>query len=792
MTEAAGPNPPPTKATLPPISDTRFGFLTQEWLNPPKSVLNSLKTAEEQYQMLADDDAYRQTVSPTSWSRYVNLGRPTTNGFNFDKIWNNFESDPSLLYQLIWYTFLYCVDRKLDLPPKLDLWATMTAQPYLAIHLPKILTIDTQHTTWSMIQSVHEPWVKIGHSKRTADQIQKSTSVSKPKSIPTNNTLLRLLPPMTPNLPKNIPPIPEETETENKATEEKNDTISKTSPVSKQSAIIPNLNVPMNDGTHRVTIRMKTTSDTTDMEKTKTEIQNTTLELLSALFSEEDGYIYRWSRDELKDPKVIEDMSVSQLLSYMPAITIIPAQSLVILTLRFGFQNQNPTAWRNKIITKDILKDFQASVSFSNSISTSRKLVIAGYILLKSPNLTHRIKYLQSLRSQMPKTTPGFDILLHRRTPTEQKIDHLVVQCGENHVHPLSNALLNILDGKTAGVYVPRFAFATMTPTEVIDIFAKHDNYVKTQKMIPLSPFITNLDTLRLEHGEKTIERTTRKWASTLKLEDGSNAKCDVVNGGFDQREYLLVPPQNESVAKKAFESYKSRVFPFSQREARFRDNIGPPEVIHISPKVKSSLEVFKSLSASEVWQRAPEAVRQDKATSTLEHRNIDHSSISLSTSNNSVSTKSTTHQNQQQYAKFPHSSKRSQGIQKSVQDEETTNETTSTQSDKTSAMNSAYQTRLHELEVTIQRQEKENEKSAKDTSERLRKLERQLHRLDSLEEKMVKSLDSQLALANNMNQMKDQFQQQMDALITVVTNQAAAVPRNQTTVTYQEHKTKT
>ncbi|KAI2489318.1 hypothetical protein MHU86_25269 [Fragilaria crotonensis] len=64
MTEGAGPPLELPKATLPTISDTRFGFLTQEWVNPPESVFYSLRTAEEQHRLLADDDAYRQTVSP--------------------------------------------------------------------------------------------------------------------------------------------------------------------------------------------------------------------------------------------------------------------------------------------------------------------------------------------------------------------------------------------------------------------------------------------------------------------------------------------------------------------------------------------------------------------------------------------------------------------------------------------------------------------------------------------------------------------------------------------------------
>jgi hypothetical protein len=111
----------------------------------------------------------------------------------------------------------------------------------------------------------------------------------------------------------------------------------------------------------------------------------------------------------------------------MPTITIAPTQNLVVFAIRFGFENQSPSNWRNKIVTKEILQDFQTTVSISNSKSTAGKSVVAGYIFLKSPNLTHCLRYLQSLRSRLPATTPGFDILLHRRTPTDQQIDHLVV-----------------------------------------------------------------------------------------------------------------------------------------------------------------------------------------------------------------------------------------------------------------------------------------------------------------------------------------------------------------------------
>jgi hypothetical protein len=83
---------------------------------------------------------------------------------------------------------------------------------------------------------------------------------------------------------------------------------------------------------------------------------------------------------------------------------------------------------------------------------------------------THRIRYLQALRRKLPANTPPFDILLHKRTSLDQQINHLVVQCGENHVHPLSQILLGSLTGNGSPIYIPIFAFADMTTEQAIKL----------------------------------------------------------------------------------------------------------------------------------------------------------------------------------------------------------------------------------------------------------------------------------------------------------------------------------
>ena len=83
-----------------------------------------------------------------------------------------------------------------------------------------------------------------------------------------------------------------------------------------------------------------------------------------------------------------------------------------------------------------------------------------------------------------------------------------------------------------------------MTTEQATKLFETHDQFIKALKSAPLSPFLSNLDTVRTEqfpNGE-TLKRSTRDWALSIKTagDDPGFAHCDVVNGGFDQKAYLL------------------------------------------------------------------------------------------------------------------------------------------------------------------------------------------------------------------------------------------------------------
>ena len=55
-----------------------------------------------------------------------------------------------------------------------------------------------------------------------------------------------------------------------------------------------------------------------------------------------------------------------------------------------------------------------------------------------------------------------------------------------------------------------------MTTEQITSVFQKHDTYIKSLKMIPLAPFITNIDTVRTENIIPMYFGQTRSWATSL------------------------------------------------------------------------------------------------------------------------------------------------------------------------------------------------------------------------------------------------------------------------------------
>lgn len=803
MSEGAAASPSPTMAYLPPDGDPVFGFLTKKWIDPPNPDTIRHETDEERKNRLLMETTYRSTANPTSWYRFCTLGRYVVDGSTFDTIWSEFEVDPLRAHCLIWYHYMFHLDRNMLIPSKLDSWATKRSQAYLAVHAASVLSVDTVRTTWkalSLAQFISTPWTTVGNKNRsTPKQIHSNKPKSTQLLLPFKRASSVLGESATPTIMEgkendsasNASNL-NDTHTSTTFTPDAQEAESHVSSVGKRSALIPNLNVPLNDGTHRITIRWKTKTEINNSAQRAADLTRQIYELLNELFCDDDGLLYKWGRDDLDQFNSISKMTPDEVRSFIsPSITLIPTQSLVIIPIRFGFSGMTPSAWRNKGATKSILEREEVTVSFSNSKTTSGKLMIGGYILLKAPMTTHRIRYLQSLRSILPDTTPHFDIILHRMTPLGQKINHLVVQCGEKHVHPLSQALLNVLTGYRSPVYIPRFAFADMSPAQATKLFETHDQYIKALRSISLFPMLTNLDTLRTEHfpDGNTLVRSTRDWATSIMSSDGTeSAKCDVVNGGIDQKAYLLFPPQFEAAAQTAFEDYRRRIFPFTQREARFRDSVGPPQVIHVKSKIDANIQIIESLSASDFWKQAPSSVTTPQ---------VDNPSYNSGFSSDSASTSIASDKSSSLRPPTPLDSLRKRYNSNSSASHnhelDVTTATSDTSRSPGLSLNSANTARFKELESLIQRQQQELNQSNKSSSDKLNQIEVQLQskleevkqdmstHINSLEQKLLTSMQQQIDTGDSMKSLNEKIERLTDAVALLLrTNTSSQSNNNQ------------
>ena len=584
-------------------NDDIFDFTIQEWVAASLIVPHKDECSTSVKRRHQQEHVYRSKRTPTNWHRYLTLGRYALSGPDFDTLMNDKEVDALKIHCVIWYNYMFHVDRMMDCPPKLEAWAIHRGKPYLTEHQINALTVDTELFDWDMYakqQALSKNWTQVNKkSKNAKSKSSKKQTLLTPFVSAAKHDKVSAKPSTIPEEPSQ----PSSSETaESKQCTTSNDVPSVASD-GKMSALMPSLNVPVSDGTYRVTFRLTVSADQMRNYRNPDKMKEEIFTFLSEILTEDDGSLYSWNHSDTDPPSIISKMTPQQVRQYIsPSVSIMPSLSKVVVPIRFGFAGQTPSNWRNTERVKAAIEKYKATVSFSNSATTSGKLVVAGYILLKAPMTTHRLRYLQSLRKALPENTPPFDILLHKRTPTEQLMPHLVAQCGESHVHSLSEALATILTGIQSALYIPRFVFERMSGDEASTLFASHDSYVKALNWLPLSPLLSNLDRVRKEHyADGTVkERTTRDWAKSIHTLDGSEyAQCDVVNGGTDRLCYLLFPPKDKEAATEALEEYRRRLYPFTQREAKFREDVGPPPIIQYSKRVIANLDFIQRLSAS-------------------------------------------------------------------------------------------------------------------------------------------------------------------------------------------------
>jgi hypothetical protein len=250
-------------------------------------------------------------------------------------------------------------------------------------------------------------------------------------------------------------------------------------------------------------------------------------------------------------PKMI---NISELTDSMlptmcsPKISYVDSHNLCIFAIRICATD--PTfstgSWITDAFVQKSLAHHCVELTISNSTCDSGKMVVAGVILLKHQQYTHRLYYLLALRNQLPSNTPFFDIGIHKRTTTGIQSPHLVVKCGEHHQEALTEILSDHLDGKqTTAIYIGNKIIQSMTQESLEDLFDTHQKYVNAIQRLPLYPQVINIDRNRTESTNSTAtihSRSTRAWANSLQTSDGKSLQCDAENGGSDKKAYLLVP----------------------------------------------------------------------------------------------------------------------------------------------------------------------------------------------------------------------------------------------------------
>ncbi|KAI2498103.1 hypothetical protein MHU86_16413 [Fragilaria crotonensis] len=147
-----------------PPHDPIFDFDTSTWIDPPVNVTTLPETTPESNIREMTEKEYRDSTTPTLWHRYITLGRYVVDGFTFDSIMEEGVIDPLKMHCLVWYQYVYHLDQKIDIPPKLQAWGATRSQPYLAKHADSAFKLDTNITTWkefSRTQSLSNPWSEV-------------------------------------------------------------------------------------------------------------------------------------------------------------------------------------------------------------------------------------------------------------------------------------------------------------------------------------------------------------------------------------------------------------------------------------------------------------------------------------------------------------------------------------------------------------------------------------------------------------------------------------------------------
>jgi hypothetical protein len=422
------------------------------------------------------------------------------------------------------------------------------------------------------------------------------------------------------SMPTNPPTLPDDNQTFTTHTTNQSARTHKTNPFQTGQQDF----VAVNDGTLRITIRWK--PDTYNDIKTKGEFcSDQLIKIIQSILHTPNSIIHivPWGDQQINPELFIPAVQLnSQNFPSLrsPKIMYIDNHKTIVIGIRICATERkfSTSAWLNDANVKRAIATHSVQLHISNSTCNSGNMVNAGIILLKHPQLTHRLYFLMSLRRHLPPNTPYFDIGVHQRTLSGTNCPHLVVRCGEKHQGSLTEILSDYMNGKTTtALYIGTKILKSMSLEETTELFDVHHKYVNSIQRLPLSPQVVNLDRNRTEVSPSgSVTRSTREWANSILSQDGQSFQCDTENGGQDRKAYLLVPSHNLEQVRPLLDQYMSNIRNNSNTGHPNSLNQDRPNEIYVpTASVQRNVDFIRQMSSVDIWKNAPSAIRQATAT---------------------------------------------------------------------------------------------------------------------------------------------------------------------------------
>ncbi|KAI2499362.1 hypothetical protein MHU86_15144 [Fragilaria crotonensis] len=196
------------------------------------------------------------------------------------------------------------------------------------------------------------------------------------------------------------------------------------------SALIPNLNIPINDGTIRITLRWKTTADVVSLalSQQSQKLSVAIHSLLNEIFRDEDGLLYLWKDEGTENYNSLSKMTPEEVRSYIaPSISVLPSQSQIIIALHVhGYQadgTTHPTGITSRAIWSALystdgginrLKQLSQLDFHQSSTSTARFQEIEARIQRQQKEFDRKDRINTERLERMERQFTRFDDMDHR------------------------------------------------------------------------------------------------------------------------------------------------------------------------------------------------------------------------------------------------------------------------------------------------------------------------------------------------------------------------------------------